>query len=218
LRILPLIILIILLIPLVVSYEECKRITPSKDIPCRVTTTWTPPNSCSTYEVTIFNQSGNNISTLSLGNYGDTSYCIFNFSFTEEGDYHYNRTTADTGNILLQEADNMTSLSVTLFILLINIAIFLLPIFVKFTENPVLNNAMKKMVYILGLVFLAFNTTIIVSLAENAGLGVSTELFRYQFFFLWGIYISLIFLFFNLVVTTVQMWRVEKTKKRMGER
>jgi len=208
---------LILLVPLVLGLDECKRVTPPSDIPCRVTTTWEPPNLCSTYQVTIYNSNGTNLSTSSLSTLGSTGFCIFNFTITEPADYPYNITTGDTGNVLVQSEDNMTSLSVTIFIILINIAIFLGPSFIQFSKNPPLNNLMSKMVYILGLTFLTFNTTIIISLAENAGLGISQELFRYQFFFIWGIYFAILFLFFYMIVTTMKMWRVQKTKKRMGE-
>lgn len=208
---------LLLLAPLVMGYDECKRVTPPGDIPCRVTTTWVPPSACNTYFAIIFNSSGDNVSTLGLSALGSSGFCMFNFTITTAGDYPYNISTGDTGNILVQGDDEMASLSVTLFILLINVAIFALPLFVRFTKNDILNNIMAKMVYIAGLTFLAFNTTIIVTLAARAGLGVTQELFRYQFIFLWGIWIALIFLFFNMVVSSVQMWRVQKTKKRMGE-
>lgn len=197
--------------------EECKEIATPSDIPCRVTTTWEPSLPCSQYMVRIFDDNGTNLSVKNLTGFGVTSFCQFNFTFTDHGDYPYNITTGDTGNILVQSEDEMTSLAVTLFIMAINIALFVLPSFISFNKNPVLDNLMKKMTYIGGLLFLAFNTTIIVSLADNAGLGINTELFRYQWLFLWGIYFSLLFLFWNMIVSTIKLWRIEKIKKRMGE-
>lgn len=92
------------MIPVAAALEECKEITSSIDIPCRVTTTWVPPNNCNTYTVTIFNDSGVNLSTMNLSAFGNTGYCTFNFTYNSSGSYPYNISNGDSGNVLVENS------------------------------------------------------------------------------------------------------------------
>ncbi len=198
------------------ALQECKSIQGPGGIPCRVSTTWDPGN-CIDFNVTIFNSSGDNLTTFLMSEYGSTGFCQFSFNFTTRGTYPYNITTGDTGSILVEGADEMASLSVVAFLMMINIGVFWLPSKLNLVGNSILNNILKKMMWIAGLALLALNMTIVRSIADSAGLGINTELFFYVNYFLWGIYFAIIFLFWNMMVSTMQMTRLKKAQKRMGE-
>lgn len=91
----------IILIPLVYSLDECERELETFDIPCRVTSTWDYPNACNTYEVTIYNNNGTALNTISLDTFG--IYCNFTFNYSDEGTYYYNVSSGDTGSILVKK-------------------------------------------------------------------------------------------------------------------
>lgn len=116
--------ILLLLIPSVIALEECKRVQERDGVPCRVTTTWQPPDVCDTYIVNIFNDQGENISELPLGDFGITGFCHFNFTFQEEASYPYNITTGDTGTINVIPTSETKMLSVIIgFIFIIIVLI-----------------------------------------------------------------------------------------------
>jgi hypothetical protein len=102
--------LFIIMIPQSLAIQECKKINPSKDIPCLITTTWQPPNDCESYSIKIFNVSGDlltNGTNTTLGKFGMTGFCNYTFNMTDYGSYTYNLTTGDTGNIILEDETQM---------------------------------------------------------------------------------------------------------------
>lgn len=205
--------LFLLLLPYGLAYPECQREQLQKDVPCTIISSYLPANGCNS-TLYIYNGTGGEIQSKKWG--ALNPFCNVTWNITEVGTYAYNSTIED-GAITILTEDEMISLGVVIFVVLINIALFLLPLWVRFTEKDPLNNLIKKMVWIAGLAVLAFNTTIIVSMADNAGLGINSELFLYQQIFLWSIFIAMIFLFWNMMTTTLSMYKLEKQRKMMGE-
>lgn len=212
-----LLLIIILMLPIVYALEECQPITEPKDIPCLITSTWNYSGECGGDNATFYNSSGGNIGTYTFDNYGSSGLCNITFNITTTGSYTYKVTNGDSGNILVEAEDNMTSLGVIIFLILLNIVLFALPLFIKFTDNEVTNNIVKKVIWLTSLAILAFNMTILASLAENAGLGITHELFVFQWFFVKGLYVGMILLFWSIFTSTPKLWKVQKDRKRMGE-
>lgn len=124
-RILP-ILALLLILPLAYSLEECKRVQETDGIPCRVTTTWQPPNACNTYDVQIFNDHGLLIENLTLGTFGNSGFCQFNFTQTSLGSYPYNITNGDTGNVNVIPVQETKMLSVIIgFVFIIAVLIWM---------------------------------------------------------------------------------------------
>lgn len=201
------------LVPLAMSQDECQRKMEPRDVPCQIISSYLPLDGCNK-TLEVYNTSGGMMQTKNWSLM--VPFCNASWNISTQGTYVYN-STIESGVVVIQSEENMTSLGVIFFVLILNLVVFLLPMFFQFSENEILNNVMKKMVWIGALLFLAFNTTIVVSLADNAGLGVNAELFLYQQIMLWAIYVSMIFLFWNVVVSTLKMWRIKKIKKTMGE-
>jgi len=110
----------------------------------------------------------------------------------------------------------MTSLGIIIFLILLNAVLFYVPFKVQFTNEIISNNVIKKIVWILAFVILVFVTTILATLAENAGLGITHELFVFQWIFLKALYVMMIFLFFNMIVSSMKLWKIKKDKVRDG--
>ena len=201
------------LIPVVYGIECQRLMNPVEANNCTLTSTWKPSAGCAV-EIRIHNSVGSLVQTQNWTE--QEPYCVSDWNITSEGVWQYNSTIED-GTISIEKEDNMTSLGIFIFLILLNITLFLLPSFVQFTQGKATNNIVKHIVYLTGLTVLAFNTTIFATLADNAGLGITKELFVFQNFFLIGISAGMILLFFSIIVSTPKIWKEERDKKRMGD-
>lgn len=203
-------------IPLIYGLEECQRQEEPRDIPCYLVTGWDPTNACNTYNLTVYNETGDDQYIQVMGDIGTTGRCNATFNLTIPGQYYAN-TTIDSWNILVEREDNMTSLGIILFLILINIALFVTPFRVRFVEDELANELWKRIIWMFGVIILAFNITIFTTLANNFGLGINRELFVFQRFVLWSVPPFLIYLFWRAVVSGVRIARDANNRKRMGE-
>jgi len=214
-------IMMLLMIGVVNALKDCTGIMlPSKDLPCIIFGTWTPPNPCNTYEAKIFNEVPTLLGTRTLGDYGNINRCNTTFGIypneTKMGSYFINFTYGDSMRVVLQGEDKMASLSVMLFVCSITFALFFIGIKFNFSKNPVANFIFKRVIILLGLFLLSLDTAIIVTMADNAGLGVNRELFRYLWMINWTIYLFMIWLMWNTIVNVLKLWERLSKEKRMG--
>jgi hypothetical protein len=164
----------------------------------------------------------------------DLEVFIDGTNFSQRGDYNYifQCTRNDGGNIIggflgtelivgLTEltVDNTSSLGIIIFILFINITIFLVALFKSdWTNNEIVNLVIKRGLLAISIYMLTLNTAIVATLADVANLPIRFELLNtYMYIFGVGGYISLVVL---VLVTFYQMlgMMMEKNKKvRMGE-
>jgi len=208
--------MVIFFIHLVTPLEECQREEAPNDIPCFLVTGWSPSGSCDSYNATIYSSNGTQLYNQTFGTIGDTGRCNVTFNQTSVGQYYAN-SSIDTWNVLVKQEDNMTSLGVIIFLILLNIALFALPFFVRFTNNEITNHIIRYIIFILGWTILTFNTTILATLADTAGLGITHELFVFQWFFLKAIYIFMLFLFLKMLIMVPKLLNEKRTKERMGD-
>ena len=121
-----LVLICLLLIPSVFALEECQRVQERDGIPCRVTTTWSPPLACDSYEAIIFNDQGQEVNRHNLSIFGNSSFCQFTFVQNSLGSYPYNLTTGDTGNVNVVQQSEVKMLSIVgAFIFGIGLLVFI---------------------------------------------------------------------------------------------
>lgn len=103
-------IMVLLLIPIVVSLGECKRVMNPGDVPCMFTTSmkgnWIYTNDCNTYIVEIYDSTPTLLDSRTLGNYQNTR-CNLTFNYTEPGSYLLNFSSRETAKIIVEEDDSM---------------------------------------------------------------------------------------------------------------
>ena len=209
-------ILFLLFLSFSYAIEECKGTVTIKEIPCILLLPLNTSNTnCSTIEVSLYNES-NNLFNETLSEYNEFN-CNGTFNVSTYGTYTFMYSNGDSGSItVIKEADEMVSLSITLFIMLINIAIFILPFFIKL-ENLVWQNIIRKIFWIGGLAFLVLNISIIAYLADFAGYDLNGELFNvYMFIFSWAIYVSILLLSIEMILSSLKLNREQKESKRRG--
>lgn len=210
------ILILVSLVSLAYGINECTGIVEPKAVPCQVTTTWPYPELCSNYTATLINITGIIIDTYQLDSFG--IYCNFTFNHSQVGNYYYNISSGDTGLIIVEAKDDMASLSITIFIVLITIGVFILPFKVrKFSENKYLDSVLKGCCILMGLFLTSLDATMIVTISDNAGLGITNELFTYLFIINWAIYAAMIIVVLSFLFLMLKSWRIDKQKKSMGE-
>lgn len=211
------IIMVLMMFPLVNALEECKGVMlpSSSDLPCLIISTWQFPNECGAYTISIF-KNATLLDTRPLGNYSLTGRCNATFNYTASGSYLVNWSSGDSSKIILEGEDRMASLSVTLFVGAITLALFYLGMNHNFSKNSIANIIIKRCIIIVGLLLLSLDTAIIVTMADNAGLGVNKELFRYLWMINWAIYLFMVFLVYTTVLNILKLWDAGKKQKRMG--
>lgn len=154
---------------------------------------------------------------------------IFNYTFIAPnvtGNY-LTSVECNIGNVLGYDEDDfwvrekgeeMTSTAVVIFLVLITAGVFLLPKLVKkFSENPYLNFTLKGLTFIFGLFLLSLDTVIVVTVADNANLGISRELFRLLWLINWAAYISMVIVVLVFGYKMLKLWNINQKKRNSGE-
>ncbi|MBU1669455.1 hypothetical protein KKC13_13700, partial [bacterium] len=129
--------------------------------------------------------------------------------------WNYNFEITDTGKPYLT-VSGTESMSVTLFIILLTIALFLIGIKVKLSGNPVANIIFKRLFIMGGLYLLSLDAAIIVTIAGSVGLGLEQELFLLLWLINMVIYIFMIFIVITTIFNVLKMINKMAKLKRMG--
>jgi len=127
-----------------------------------------------------------------------------------------NFEVTNTGKAVVY-TDNSMGLAILIFISLLTIPFFVFGL----NKEPVLKPEVadflvKKSTLFLGLIFLLFDTSIILTLASNAHLGISRELFRIMWLIQLTIYPTLIYVVVSAFLIGMKMFKLRKSNKRMG--
>jgi len=113
--------------------------------------------------------------------------------------------------------DNSSGVGVVFFLLFITGGVFILSYLIKkFSVNDILNFTLKNVCIIAGLLLLSLTTTVVTTIADNANLGVSQELFRFLWLINWAIYIAIFIMILRYLIKVLQLWTAKKTMRRMG--
>lgn len=209
-------ILILLLIPLGYALEECQDIITPNDIPCIITSTWEYPNLCNTYEVKIYESQGLLLETKNLDAIG--IYCNFTIHNSTIGSYYYNVSSGDTGAFIIKnEGDNMISLGVILFLMVITAVVFYFGFKGGFTNSELANFIISRSLILGGIFLLMQDITILATLSDHFGLGINKDIFRLLWLSMWGGYLFAVYLLFNTFIGALKLARQEQEKRRMGE-
>ena len=208
-----LIILCIIITP-VFAIKECGRFQPIEDIPCNIITSYHPSGNCNDYNVSIFNSTGVNLQNITWSEY--IPVCNATFNLSAAGVYLWN-SSVENGIITVEADDNMISLSVVLFLLAINITVFVLPFFVrKFSDSKAVDYITRRLLWIVSLLLLWFNTTIIRTLASNQGMNIDDMLLMYWYIFTVGVACSILILIYFMVSGALKLIKEATMRKRMG--
>lgn len=113
--------------------------------------------------------------------------------------------------------DTSSGISITLFLILLNLALFMIPLKAKIMNDEFADYTIKRCLIILGMFFLSLNISAIASIAEAGHLPLLNTLFRYLYFVNWIIYISMVAFTPIFINKILKLWNIKKIRKRMGE-
>lgn len=111
----------------------------------------------------------------------------------------------------------MASLSVTLFVGAITFILFFIGLRYDLSKNPFTNLVLKRCLVLFAMLLLSLDTTMIATMADNASLGITQEIFRYLWLINWTIYLLMVWLVISTILNGLKLWRVISEQKRMGD-
>ena len=160
---------------------------------------------------------------ISSGNFstvGTYSY-IFQCNNTHKGGF-VSRQIIVTGSgveeLLSDNNTSSTSISIVLFIIIINVLLFIIPLMKKeMLEHEIANIILRRSLMALGFYLAVLNTAIVQTLAVTAGLSINSELSQYMFLLGTAGYIMLASTVLKTMFDVIKSYSLSKEKKRMGE-
>lgn len=198
------------------ALKECKEVMQSGEIPCEIITSWNYPNECNTYEMKVYNQTPLLVYNISLTNYTGTGLCNQTFNITTKGSYIFNISNGgDSGRIIVEGEDEMASLAITIFILLITATLFWLSTR-DLSKNKYVNIIVKRSALVLGIYLMILNSAIMATIAENAGLALTQEMFFFMRLFGFVGYPAMIFLMLGALIQSFKSMKEDKKEERTG--
>ena len=202
-------ILVVLMLPIAYGIDQCQdRLTPGKS--CLM---FTPTMTCDgNYSIL------NDTEVVRNGSMTLVEEDIYTFVFNESaGKYIINLCDNSTREVFVEGEDDMASLSITIFILIVTFALFLLPFVKRFCLNEWLNNLLSRACWVIAIYLMMLNTAMIATIAGEAGLPLTQELFRYMWLFGMAGYVFMGYFALRTFFDTIELWKITKLKKRMGE-
>jgi hypothetical protein len=113
--------------------------------------------------------------------------------------------------------DTTSGLSVTIFIIVINILLIILPFIKRFSDTEWLNILLSRCCWIIGIYLFILNSTIISTIISSAHLHLEKEIFFYMFVLGWAGYLLMAFMVIKTFLDIMKLWKINKQKKREGE-
>ncbi len=109
------------------------------------------------------------------------------------------------------------SLSVMLFVGLITATFFFIGLRLNLSNHELANMIIKRCAIIFGLFLLSLDFAMLATIADNAGLGISQEIFRYLWIINWTIYLSIMAMMWSTTVGSLKLWGDIAKRKSYGE-
>ena len=116
--------MVLMIVPIVLSIEECEDIQIVKGIPCQITATWNYTLPCTSHQARVYNSTGNNTINYTFQGSGESPLCVFEWNVTQLDSYSYTVDTGDTGNITVARQNNMIAIIMGLIFVMTFFAIF----------------------------------------------------------------------------------------------
>ena len=116
-----LLLIVLLLIPSIYAYDECKGVINTNSLPCKLLLPALSTTDCATINISYYNET-TYLSNATMTRY-NLIYCYVNFTQTKYGTYSYYFTTGDSGSIIVEEDKNnsyyLYIVSLIVFVILI---------------------------------------------------------------------------------------------------
>lgn len=185
--------MVLILLPSTISFTE---IDWSVD-----NTTWNFLKKTNDYNLTI--------EELQNGIDCETQYFFRIRHVYNNGNSNYTYTSATTDEC--PEGEPMAALAIMVFVLISAGAFLFLPfIKPKLTDNEISNIILKRSCWVIGIYLMMMNATIAATIAGDAGITVTGELFRYMWIFGTLGYLIMGFMVLKTLIDVTKLWKIKK--------
>jgi len=213
------IIMILVGIPLV-SGAMCEEVlTPGQEC-----TMMTPSIECVTFDYQIWNETSMvDFGTLTTVSASDGLYSV-NINLTS-GDYLIHLCDNATRHILVKGKDEMASLAIVFFVVMICGGLIVLPFIKKEFLNirspkdysrMMTNILIRRGIWSIAIYLMMLNSAIVSTIAQSAGLDLTDEMFRYMWLFGLAGWLSILVLGFSTITNLVVLYRLSVQEKKFG--
>ena len=105
-----------------------------------------------------------------------------------------------------KQKDYTVSIAIVIFLLFILLILFIMPFKLdRVSKNEILNNVMKRLPFVFGLLFLSLSTAMVATISINAGLELTQEIFTILFIINWSVYLLLAFIVLSTLFSSFKM-------------
>ncbi len=155
---------------------------------------------------------------------GDDEQCYLEINGTSPGfkscsaEFNFTTSSADFRENNQNNKDGSAGIAITIFIIIIALLIFFLPaIFGDLSRNQYTNIILKRACYVVGIYLMMLNSAMIATIAGNAELPLTNELFRYMWLLGLAGYVAMFWMCWQALVDVLELWKFNKTNKRTGD-
>jgi len=203
--------IIILILMVVMSFCVSAAICENRLTVGSSCTILTPPIACST-NYSIFNQTN----LVENGEMVLINSSIYSFNFSQnQGDYVIILCDNTSREIRVTSEDqDMSSLSITIFIMGLVIGLYYLAFKIVFSENEILQWSIKNSIIIIATFLLTLSTSMIATIADTAGIALTSEIFRFMWIINWACYIFMVFVFIKFLLKLIKLMHKNAKEKR----
>lgn len=201
-----------------VSAIECQPLMqPAQANNCTITSLWNYGN-CVNFHLSVYNITGNLTSNFTYYNLSSSNLCQTLWNITTIGSYTGVVENGDTVSIQIQGDTEMMSFTVIFFMVLFNACFFIAPFVVRqFTNNKPTDYIIKHIIFMVGILFLWLNITILRTMAINAGLGIDDLLIGAWWFITLLVVIVIFAMIYTTLIGYLDMLKQAELRKRMGD-
>jgi hypothetical protein len=107
--------------------------------------------------------------------------------------------------------------AITIFVLCISFFLFVLPFQIRFSKSLWLNNIFRRALWTIAIYTMMLNSAMVATIAEEGGLPLSSELFRYMWIFGTAGYVFMGYFVLKTLFELIQIFIIGQHKQRMGE-
>src|SRR3990172_13071521 len=114
---------------------------------------------------------------------------------------------------VIATGENGAGIAITLFSLVIAGGLFLLSYFVDFSQNDYLNLIIKRSLFATSFWLMGLTSAVVATIAANAGVPVTNELYTYLFLFNWTGYLLIFFIMVKSMFDIRTLWKVKRATR-----
>ena len=174
----------------------------------------TPSINCSAYNYTIYNTTN----LVRSGNLTQLNGSIYYFIFNETtGDYLVELCDGSTREIRVEGEDMSGGISITLFILIATAIFGLLPFYTRFSKSEIANLVLRRGSWLIAIFLMILNSGIMATIAENAGIPLTQEMFMFMTIFGWGGYLFMAYFVIKTLFDVLATYKQQKHQARYGD-